>query len=171
MAEFEPVFETPLPAGESRDADPELWLTDESKAAKHRVFGEEGYEDVPLGHARRTAVGLVYSVSPGEWTIHDGTPTSEVRTVDLTHVRAAVRLTGPSAADVLAKLCALDFDERMFPNGAATRTSVAAVATEIVRDDQAGASSYLLVPSRSFGRYLHGALMEAGREFGLQHVE
>jgi hypothetical protein len=36
-----------------------------------------------------------------------------------------------------------------------------------VRDDQDGVLSYLILPSRSFGRYLHEVLMDAGREMGL----
>ena len=171
MAEFHPIFESPLPPATSDRADADPRLTDESKAPKHRVFSVEQFEQVGLGHARRTDVGLVYSVSPGEWTIHGGSPPPDVLTVDLTHVRAAMRLSGRRAADVLAKLCSVDFDQRMFPNGAAARTSVASVATEVVRDDEQGISSYLLVPSRSFGGFLYEALMDAGTEFGLEHVK
>jgi hypothetical protein len=44
---------------------------------------------------------------------------------------------------------------------------VAGVATEIVRDDQDGAVSFLLLPSRSFGRYMEETIRDAGLEFGL----
>jgi sarcosine oxidase gamma subunit len=49
----------------------------------------------------------------------------------------------------------------MFPNGAAARTLVAGVATELVRDDVDGATSYLLLPSRSFGNYLWTVLIDS----------
>ncbi len=171
MADFRAVFESPLPRATSDDAGAELSLIDESAVPKHRVFAAEPVEGVAVGHAGRTGAGLVYSVGPGEWTVHDGPMPADSRTVDLTHVRAAMRLSGAKAAMVLAKLCSLDFDDRMFPNGAAARTSVAAVATEVVRDDEVGVPSYLLVPSRSFGGYLHEAVMDAGAEFGLQYTQ
>ena len=41
----------------------------------------------------------------------------EIDSVDLTHVRAMFRLTGEDAPRLIAKLCALDLDERMFPDG------------------------------------------------------
>jgi heterotetrameric sarcosine oxidase gamma subunit len=128
---------------------PGVVVTDESALPKWR-FWHDAFE-VPMGHARRVDGRLVLSVSPGEW-IAVGDAPEGVELVDLTHVRAAVRLTGPGAAARLATVCALDFDDRMFPAGAAGRTLVAGVATEIARDDQAGDPSYLLFMSRSFAQ-------------------
>jgi glycine cleavage system aminomethyltransferase T len=50
------------------------------------------------------------------------------------------------------------------------RTSVAEVATDVVRDDvrSTGERSYLLHCERSSGQYLFDALLDAGREFGVQ---
>ena len=137
-------------------------VTDESLAPKWRVFA--GFEDVRPGTARRIEDGLVWSVSPGEWTVVGSRPPAAV---DLTHVRAMFRLTGTRSADLLAKLCSLDFDERVFGSGGAARTLVAGVATEIVRDDRVGRAEYLLVPSRSFGVYLGDVLADAGEEFAI----
>ena len=109
---------------------------------------------------------MIWSVSPGEWTVL-GEMTSGDTVVDLTHVRAMFRLTGGDAPRLLAKLCALDFDERMFPDRAAARSLFAGVATELIRDDQAGVPSYLIVPSRSFGLFVYEAIIDAGEEFGL----
>jgi sarcosine oxidase subunit alpha len=142
----------------------DLRLTDESAIPKWRVFS--GYEDVGPGHARRSDGNLVWSVSPGEWTVLGGRPESDV--VDLTHVRAMFRLTGDSARDLINRLCGLDLTDGMFPSDAAARTLFAEVATEIVRDDSEGVPSYLLLPSRSFSVYIREVIEDAGTEFGLE---
>ena len=77
------------------------------------------------------------------------------------------RLSGSAARSVLEKLCALDLADDMFPPGAAGRTIVAEVVTELVRDDRDGEPSYLLVPSRSFAEFLWEAVVDAGAEFGM----
>lgn len=109
--------------------------------------------------------GLVWSVSPGEWTVFGPQPEGE--TVELTHVRAVFRITGTDAARLLNKLCSLDLGDDAFPEGASARTLVAGVATELVRNDQNGAPSYLVIPSRSFGAHMRETLQDASKEFGL----
>lgn len=130
----------------------ELALTDLGHEPKWRTFTE------PVG-------GFSWSVSPGEWTVLGYRPDGEV--VDLTSVRAMFRLTGTDGSRLLAKICALDLDNDKFTNGSAARTLVAGVATELVRDDQDGVTSYLILPSRSFGRYMRETILDAGGEFGL----
>ncbi len=125
-------------------------LGDESATGKWRVWDDVA--SVPLGKAGRSQYGLVLSVAPGEWIVLGDRPEG-VDAVDLTHVRAAIRLTGPAATPVLEHLCALDLSDDMTPNGAAARTLVAGVATELVRDDIAGAPAYLLLVSRSFAAH------------------
>ncbi len=90
-----------------------------------------------------------------------------VSVVDLTHGRALMRITGPDAADLLARLCGADLEDDMAPDGAALRSAVAGVATDIVRDDRAGVPSYLLHCERSSGQYLFGALVSAGESLGI----
>lgn len=87
--------------------------------------------------------------------------------LDLTHERAAVRLTGAAAPRPLEKVCAINLTEPITPNGAAFRSSVARVVTDIVRDDSNGKRSYLLHFERSYGQYLVDALLDAGREFNV----
>ncbi len=67
----------------------------------------------------------------------------------------------------MAKICAVDLRDAVTPNGAAFRTQVAHVVTDIVRDDLDGALSYLLQCDRSSGQFLFDALLDAGREFGI----
>lgn len=140
----------------------ELTITDVSSVSKWRVF--EGYHLAP-GTSKGTGDDLVWSVSPGEWTVLGKEPDRE--TVDLTHVRAMFRLTGVDAADLVNRVCSLDLSDGVFPNGAAARTLFAGVATEIVRDDQNEVLSYLIVPSSSFKRYIREVMEDAGAEFAL----
>lgn len=85
--------------------------------------------------------------------------------VDLTHGRAMFRLTGDEAAELLNKLCSLEFADDMVPNGAALRSSVAGVVTDIARNDRSGQLSYVLHCERSSGQYLWDTLLDAGAEY------
>ena len=95
-----------------------------------------------------------------------------VRAIDITHGRALVRLTGADAARLLAKVCAIDLRKSKTPNGAAFRSSVAKLVTDVVRDDIEVQGqvlrSYLLHCERSSGQYFYDALLDAGREFGIE---
>lgn len=112
---------------------------------------------------------MTWSVSPGEWTVLGFRPPGGL-VVDLTHVRAMFRLTGEDAPRLIAKLCALDLDDRMFPDGAAARSLFAGVATELIRDDEEAVLSYLILPSRSFGLFVREAILDAGEEFAIEPV-
>ena len=97
----------------------------------------------------------------------DSAPEEFVSVVDLTHGRALMRITGPDAADLLARLCGADLHDEMAPDGAALRSAVAGVATDIIRDDTGRVPSYLLHCERSSGQYLFGALVSAGESLGI----
>jgi len=141
---------------------------------------------VPFGRAARDPAGtLVAGSGPGEWLLLAAPgqgpvlaarlgdlatccPGELVTATDVTHGRALVRLTGPRAADVLAKVCGIDLSEGITPVGAAFRTALAAVATDVIRDDTGCIPSYLLHCERSSGAYLFGELLAAGGEFGIE---
>jgi hypothetical protein len=55
----------------------------------------------------------------------------------------------------------------MTPDGSALRSSVAGVATDLIRDDQPAGPSYLLHCERSSGQYLHDSLLAAGESLGI----
>jgi len=128
---------------------------------------------------------LVVGSGPGEWLVlappgaaaavadwlatvaADAAGDEFVSMTDLTHGRALVRITGPDAAGLLARLCGTDLEDDMAPDGAALRSAVAGVATDIIRDDRAAVPSYLLHCERSSGQYLFGALVSAGESFGI----
>ena len=133
---------------------------------------------VAFGRARRDGRGVLHVGSgPDEWLLlaPPGLPVRVLSSgkpftmVDVTHGRALVRLTGERAPDVLAKLCAIDLADRVTPNGAAFRSAVAKLVTDVVRDDLGdGTRSYLLHCERSSGQYLFDALLDAGAEFGIE---
>jgi heterotetrameric sarcosine oxidase gamma subunit len=169
----------------------DLTLTDCTPLAKMLVRAPAGGMaaaelGVAFGRAARDSQGvLVVGSGPGEWLLlappgqaagpmdrleamaarQDG---ETVSVIDLTHGRALMRLTGPRAPGVLSAVCGIDLSEEITPDGAAFRAGVAAVATDVIRDDVAGVRSYLLHCERSSGRYLFGALLSAGRDLGLE---
>ncbi len=138
---------------------------------------------VPFGRAARDEQGtLVVGSGPGEWLLlaPPGTAPEIVRTietipddglvsvVDVTHGQALIRVSGAETVDLLAKVCGIDFSDDITPNGAAFRSSVARLVTDVVRDDHDGVRSYLLHCERSSGQYLFDALIDAGDEFGVE---
>jgi heterotetrameric sarcosine oxidase gamma subunit len=141
---------------------------------------------VPFGRAARDPGGtLVAGAGPGEWLLlaapgqsqaligrakrlAERFPDELITATDLTHGRALMRLTGPGGAGVLAKVCGIDTGDGITPDGAAFRSPVAALATDVIRDDISGIRSYLLHCERSSGAYLFGELLSAGSEFGIE---
>ncbi len=147
--------------------------------------------DVRFGRAARqswdrdgsTLGALLTGSGPGEWLVlarpgeqgavvdwlEDCAARADelVTVVDVTHGRALVRLAGERSPDLLAKECGVDLHDALCPDASALRTSVAGVATDLVRDDQEGTRSYLLHCERSSGQYLVDSLLDAGREFGV----
>lgn len=141
---------------------------------------------VRFGRAARDSGGaLVVGSGPGEWLVlgepgaglelaarwrsaMDGAASGELVTVlDLTHGRALIRLRGGETPVLLSKVCAVDLEQTMAPDGAAFRSSVARLVTDVIRDDRDGVPSFLLHCERSSGQYLFDALLDAGAEFGI----
>lgn len=168
-----------------------LTITDCTPLAKVQLRGPAGGQaaaaiGVRFGRAARDPAGtLVIGSGPGEWlllaapgqapqlaaglaSIAAQASGEHVTWVDLTHGRALIRLTGSRAINVLARICGIDLSDEITPNGAAFRTSVASVATDMIRDDLGSTRSYLLHCERSAGDYLFGALLRAGAEFGIE---
>lgn len=173
-----------------RRAEAALTITDCTPLTKVQVRAPIGGQaaaalGVPFGHAAAGAAGtLVVGSGPGEWlllaapgraqaigpeAVAAQAPGESVTWVDQTHGRALVRLSGPHSPSLLAKLCGIDLDDDITPDGAAFRTSVAALATDVIRNDLPGATrSYLLHCERSSGQYLFDAVLRAGAEFGIE---
>lgn len=138
---------------------------------------------VRSGRAARDPHGtLVTGSGPGEWTLFAPTGTAlevagrveaaadgeRMSVVDVTHGRALMRVTGERTTDLLSKVCGIDLSDDVTPDGAAFRSSVARLVTDVVRDDQDGVRSYLLHCERSYGQYLFDSLLDAGEELGVE---
>lgn len=169
----------------------DLTLTDCTPLAKVLVRAPAGglmaaELGVPFGRAARDASAvLVVGSGPGEWLLLAPAGRAAevagrlaglasragdelVSVVDVTHGRALMRLTGSRAAGVLAGVCGIDLSDAFTPDGAAFRSAVAAVATDVIRDDAGGVRSYLLHCERSSGRYLFESILSAGHDFGIE---
>ena len=176
----------------ARRSTAELTLSDETPLAKILVRGPfAGATREALGTRfgraqrgeRAGADVLVVGSGPGEWLVIGPSGTADLlrehlqevtaetdeftSVLDLTHGRALLRISGRRSSDALRKLCGIDLHDSTTPDGAALRTSVAGLATDLVRDDGPDGPSYLLHCERSSGQYLFDALLDAGAEFGI----
>jgi sarcosine oxidase, subunit alpha len=133
---------------------------------------------VNFGRSRREDAVLVTGSRPGEWTfigpmasgsadvkqLADGLVGADGHVIDLTHGRAMLRISGPGAKRLLARICNLDLADDFTPDGACVGATVAGVMCDLVRDDVGSAPSYLISFDRSFGQWMADTLMSiAGR--------
>jgi heterotetrameric sarcosine oxidase gamma subunit len=165
-----------------------LRITDATPMAKIGVRAAQGSAlaralDVPFGRTRRDEYdALCIGSGPGEWLVLGAPGTARAlrirleslaghsfaTVIDLTSARALMRITGESAPNLLAKLCAIDLADDVTPNGSAFRSSVAKVVTDVVREDALGLRSYWIHCEWSSGQYLFDACVDAGAEFGIE---
>lgn len=143
--------------------------------------------DCAFGSTRREADGsLVVGAGPDEWLILSPAGRRSavagelesaferdregelVTVIDLTHGSVVLRLTGAEAHRALEKVCAIDFSERVTPNGSCFRSSVARLRCTVARDDLGAERSYVVESDRSSGQYLFDALREASLEFAIE---
>jgi len=181
----DPVFRSSVTSAETTSAESTsaaaVTISDVSDWSKCSVKAGEGTETakgfaVALGTAAQRNGVLVVHHRQHEWlllgsaaqvdeTIHNLDRDGFVSTVDLTHGRMMLRVSGPRSADVLAKVCSSNFDDAFTPNRAAWGATVARVTCDLVRDDQVGVRSYLLLCDRSYGDYFFQSLLDAADEF------
>ncbi|HUP18125.1 MAG TPA: hypothetical protein VM848_19000 [Acidimicrobiia bacterium] len=151
-----------------------LRLADLSQLAKIGVKTQVPPFDISYGRSARQGEWIVAGSGPDEWTLvgpigntFEVATTGFASVIDLTQGRALMRLTGGQSSLVLGKLCPIDLSDRMCPNGAAFRATVANVVTDLIRSDHDGINSYLLHCERSSGQFLFDTLLDAGAEFGI----
>ncbi len=90
---------------------------------------------------------------------------AEGAVTDLSHGRTAIRVSGPHAEWVLAKLFALDFEPTAFPVGAGRATQHHDILAQIQRT---GAAQFDLYLFRSFARSFWTALCHGAEEVGYE---
>jgi len=89
---------------------------------------------------------------------------------DVSDGRTALCVEGPSARDVLAKGCPLDFHPRAFPPGSCAQTLLgkADVLLHLRAEEPPVGACFDVYVGRSFADYLWTWLEDAGREYGVQ---
>ena len=153
-----PVLRDPCADEPARIGD--VVLTDVSHLPKWKTWHDQ--HKVPIGRSYRVGDDLIFAVSPGEWLVVGSEPASDH--VDLTHVRAMLRIGGPDARHLLSHVCGLDLSDLMTPDGSVARTLVSGVVTELVREDRDGHPAYLLLMSRSFARSVWDHLIDLAED-------
>lgn len=141
---------------------------------KYLIHAEEPPFPVSFGRSSMMGDVLVAGTRPGEWLLLGSNPetarlaesAAEMGSrVDFTHGRALLSLRGSNSADVLSKLCDLDFADHMTPDGAVFGGYVAAVACDLIRRDVEAEPSYLLLFDGSYGPYMASVVEAAMAEF------
>lgn len=173
-----PKFESAVITTYAPVADAALAISDVSETCKVLVKSDQPQFGVSFGASARVGDALVAGSRPGEWLLLGAAADCDaaVAAVDMggftnvipfTHGRSLFRVTGEPATSMLEKVCGIDWSDNMTPDGAVVSASVALAGCDIIRNDQAGQRSYLLMCDRSFGQYLFDALIDAGSEFGI----
>ncbi|KAA3664277.1 MAG: aminomethyl transferase family protein [Chloroflexi bacterium] len=93
-----------------------------------------------------------------------------ITVTDITQGNAELWLVGPKSAELLSRLCGLDFDNNAFPNGVAKQSSVAKTNQIIVRRDLDDVPVYALIGGRSLAAYLWQTILDAGQDLGIQPI-
>jgi heterotetrameric sarcosine oxidase gamma subunit len=87
---------------------------------------------------------------------------------DQSHARALIRISGPSARAMLAKLSSIDLHPSAFPPGAAAATSMDHTSVTLWRgDDSEGQAVFDLLVFATFAQSLWHTILDAGAEFGI----
>lgn len=83
---------------------------------------------------------------------------------------ACFGLTGEKVSHMFAKLCAVDLRPQKFSNLSIAQTSIARIASIVIRNDLSGACTYLLLTDSASAEYLWDCLIDAMQEFDGQVV-
>lgn len=134
-------------------------------------------QETDIGQVRLVTDGTLACLRPDECVLLTsdvqaalsrlkGVSSSRLLTLtDVTHGRAMILLTGLRAADVLPKVCGLDFSERRFPDHYAAQTMLAKVRALVIRADNGDLPVYTVVVDRSLAAYVWEVVYDAAREF------
>lgn len=127
-------------------------------------------------HVYRLRTDLYYvSTFPGEEDATHNLLTeaalrqSELVTItDITHGRAELCMIGSESAELLSRLCGIDFRSASFPNLTARQSSVAKTSQIIVRQDIGDLPAFSVIGARSLGEYLWDTIMKAGQDLNIR---
>jgi heterotetrameric sarcosine oxidase gamma subunit len=82
--------------------------------------------------------------------------------------RSLLKIAGPRARDMLAKVCSLDLHPAVFPAGAAAATSIDHTSVNLWRGaDTSGEAVFHLLVFATFAESLWHTLLDSGAEYGI----
>ena len=151
------------------------WLTDQGASlpsqpnqAVHQTGGEliarlAEEEALILSPLDRDQPGLVDQLLRA-WSA-EGQPSPRGYPVPRQDSHAWLMVTGGHAADVFAKLCAVDLRPRHFADLSVAQSSVARLSAIVVRADLGDTLSYALLTDSASANYLWDCLIDAMAEF------
>ena len=100
--------------------------------------------------------------------IHELLPIERGFLTDVSHGRAAFRISGPRTREMLAKGCSLDLHRRAFQAGQCAQTSLAHVGVLLHLPEAGG--QFDLYCARSYAQHLWHWLVEAASEYGYEVI-
>ncbi|MCP4424358.1 MAG: aminomethyl transferase family protein [Chloroflexi bacterium] len=165
-------------------------LSDQSHNGKIRIEGKTAgamlqADELAIGEGKAVDYGRIYRLRRDLFFVSVEEDVAEVNVslarqasdipdlitvTDVTHGNAELWLIGPKSAELLSRLCGLDFDDSAFPNGVAKQTSVAKITQLIIRRDLGDAPAFALIGGRSIAAYLWQTILEAGENLDIQPV-
>ncbi len=156
-----------------------LFVTDLSHIPKWSLQGENLDEMRPAGVATPPKQGavamsggtLLARLTPSEariFSFSDELPLfEEFNYTDMTDAYAALAVVGPRCFDVLSKLSAVDLEGAASPQAALA--PIEDITCFMVRlEGSNGAPGLILASARGYGHFLLDAVMDAGKEYGIQ---
>jgi sarcosine oxidase subunit alpha len=166
---------------ETAVAQQSIALCDQSHNSKIRVEGQTAgqllqADELAINAGKQLDDGYVYRLRRELFFVHTAVPPIQHTTTDLititdvTHGNAELWLVGPRSAELLSRLCGLDFHDSQFPNHTAKQSSLAKTTQLIIRRDVSKLPAYGIIGTRSLGMYLWPTLMQAGRDLGIEPI-
>ncbi len=180
MTEYTPIFRSPIVMPEPATTASDLSVVDLTGIPITDVQGavDTFMDNGPATPGDLMAIddGLAARLTPRELylfglfpnaTIPSQSDHDDIYLTDFTHLRAALKLSGPAASEMLTKISGLDFHDSVFPNMQVKQSSAAKIKTLIARCDEADVPVYHLHLNRPLGQYFWDIVWDAGQEFGI----
>lgn len=193
MSNYTPIFRSPItPVAAPAVVSSQLSVADLTGVPVILIQGEAGdllnqhFAQIPTrpGDLVEVGGGLLARLTPTELYLFGLSPNAELpsaaaiedslakgqrfaHATDYTHGKVIIRLAGAAAAELLSKICGLDFDHTVFPNLHVAQTSAAKIKTLIARYDVVNVPTYFLHVNRPLGQYFWEIIWDAGQEFDL----
>lgn len=121
-------------------------------------------------HAHVGSIGALLRIEPLKWWVYGAEPPAidpEVgNTLDVSHSRTQIRITGPNAAEFLNRHFPLDLREASFPVGSVASSVTHHVGCTLWRSSE----GYELFIPRGFAMTLWEGFVESAEQFGLQVI-